>query len=200
MRVSRTASVAVFITLSYLKEPLAFVSDLIIPLIVFMVVHLGTGRGVEPLLGILVAISWSSGSFALAKKLAPYKLWRLLDMFLVSPLKPLEFAVATELVIIVVPATIVVAVMVVISATSFALLLLIAISIIMTWLMGTFFGLYIYGKLADPLRVSSIANLLNLLLILLPPVMYPISILPTAVQLASSYTDSLSEAGNATIQ
>jgi hypothetical protein len=97
MRASRVVGAAAFMTLSYMKEPLAFVSDLIIPLVMFMVVQLGTGRGVESLLGILVAISWSSGSFALARKLATYSVWRLLDMFVASPLKPIEFAVASAL-------------------------------------------------------------------------------------------------------
>jgi len=62
---------------------------------------------------------------------------------------------------------------------------LIIVSIIISWLLGIFFGLYIYGKLADPLRISSAANVLNLLLILLPPVIYPVSILPQSTQIGT---------------
>jgi ABC-2 type transport system permease protein len=196
MKVGRTVSAAVFITLSYLKNPLAFLSDLIIPLVIFMVVQLGTGKGVESLLGILVAVSWSSGSFALAKKLALYRMWRLLDMFVVSPLKPVEFAIATalaHLLILAIPAGIVTAIIMAMSRANPTLLLLTVVSIVViAWLMGTLFGLYIYGKLADPLRISGAANLLNLLLILLPPVMYPASILPTAIQLASAAIPTVS--------
>jgi ABC-2 type transport system permease protein len=189
MKASRVVGAAAFMALSYMKEPLAFVSDLIIPLVMFMVVQLGTGKGVESLLGILVAISWSSGSFALARKLATYSVWRLLDMFVASPLKPIEFAVASalaHLTIIVAPAVVVVAIMALTVGVNPMALPFIAASMLLAWFAGTAFGLYAYGKLADPLRVSSAANLLNLLLILLPPVIYPVSILPRELQLASA--------------
>jgi ABC-2 type transport system permease protein len=189
MRASRVVGAAVFMTLSYMKEPLAFVSDLIIPLVIFMVVQLGTGRGMESLLGILVAVAWSSGGFALARKLATYRVWRLMDMFVASPLKPIEFAVASalaHLVVIIAPATVVLAIMALTVGVGPASLPLIVISILLAWFAGTAFGLYVYGKLADPMRVSSAASLLNLLLILLPPVIYPVSILPPELQLVSA--------------
>jgi ABC-2 type transport system permease protein len=189
MRASRVVGAAVFMTLSYMKEPLAFVSDLIIPLVIFMVVQLGTGRGMESLLGILVAVAWSSGSFALARKLATYRMWRLLDMFVASPLKPIEFAVASalaHLVVIIAPATVVLAIMALTVGVSLVSLPPIAASILLAWFAGTAFGLYVYGKLADPMRVSSAASLLNLLIILLPPVIYPVSILPRELQLMST--------------
>jgi ABC-2 type transport system permease protein len=189
MRASRVVGAAVFMTLSYMKEPLAFVSDLIIPLVIFMVVQLGTGRGMESLLGILVAVAWSSGGFALARKMATYRVWRLMDMFVASPLKPIEFAVASalaHLVVIIAPATVVLAIMALTVGVGPASLPLIVISILLAWFAGTAFGLYVYGKLADPMRVSSVASLLNLLLILLPPVIYPVSILPPELQLVSA--------------
>jgi ABC-2 type transport system permease protein len=185
---NRVIGATVFMTRSYLKEPLAFVSDLIIPLIMFMIVHLGTGRGVESLIGILIVIAWSSGSFALARKLGSYKAWRLMDMFIASPLKPIEFAIAValaHLIIIVLPATIVTVIMILISSINPASLILLIASIIVAWITGITFGLYVYSKLADPFKISSTANLLNLLLIILPPVIYPISILPSIIQLIS---------------
>jgi len=143
MRVGRTISAAVFVTLSYLKEPPAFISDLIIPLITFTVVQLACF----------------------------YKIWRLLDVFMVSPLKPVGSAAATplaHLVIIVIPATMVTAMMATMLGANPTSLLLILISIVIARHMGNLFGLYVYGRLADPLRTSSTASPLNLLLILLP--------------------------------
>jgi ABC-type multidrug transport system permease subunit len=111
-----------------------------------------------------------------------------MDMFVASPLKPVEFAIASalaHLAIIVLPATIVIIIMMLISGVSPISLILVIASIIISWITGTSFGLYIYGRLADPLRISSASNLLNLVLILLPPVIYPISILPYSLQLIS---------------
>jgi ABC-2 type transport system permease protein len=188
MRIDRIISSAVFMSLSYQKEPLAFISDLIIPLIIFMIVQLGTGKGAESLVGILVAIAWSSGSFALARKLAQYRVWRLMDMFIASPVKPLEFALASalaHLTILILPATVITIIMILLQGISLTALASIVLSIIISWFVGTSFGLYMYGRLADPLRISSVANLLNLLIILIPPVLYPISFLPSNIQLAS---------------
>lgn len=193
----RVTSLASFMTKSYLKTPLAFISDLIIPLVIFIIVHLSTEKGFESLIGILVAMSWSTGSFALSRKLALYKMWRLLDMFIASPIKPVELAVAAalaHLAILVIPATIVTIIAMFISGllklgvnilVLVFTVVLIIVSIIISWLLGIFFGLYIYSKLADPLRISSAANVLNLLLILLPPVIYPVSILPQSIQIGT---------------
>jgi ABC-type multidrug transport system permease subunit len=112
-----------------------------------------------------------------------------MDMLVASPLKPIEFAVASalaHLVVIIAPATVVLAIMALTVGVSLVSLPLIAASILLAWFAGTAFGLYVYGKLADPMRVSSAASLLNLLLILLPPVIYPVSILPRELQMVST--------------
>jgi len=109
-------------------------------------------------------------------------------VFVVSPLKPVGSAAATtlaHLAVIATPATMVAAIMATMLGANPTPLLLILSLIVMARPMGTLFGPYVYGRPADPLKTSSTASPLNLLLMSLLLVMYLASILSTAIQLAS---------------
>jgi len=43
----------------------------------------------------------------------------------------------------------------------------------------------VFNRIADPVKIGSLSNLVNLALILLPPVMYPVDLLPGVLQLIS---------------
>jgi len=61
---------------------------------IFMIVHLSAERGDVSPIGILVALAWASSALTLARKLATYRAYRLLDVFIASLASQLEFAVA----------------------------------------------------------------------------------------------------------
>jgi len=187
-RLRRVVALARFLAGEYLKVPLAFVSDLIIPLIIFMIVQLTTGRGAESLIGILVAVAWASGAFALARKLATYRIYKLLDVFVASPVTQLEFAVAAalaHLVVLVAPSAVVMAILVALRGAPIPRVLLLLAWVLACWALGVLFGVIVFNRIADPVKIGSLSNLVNLALILLPPVMYPVDLLPGALQLIS---------------
>jgi ABC-2 type transport system permease protein len=49
---------------------------------------------------------------------------------------------------------------------------------VISWLMGTLLGFWLGNSARDPARLGAAANVLHFLLILLPPVYYPVSVLP----------------------
>ncbi len=188
MSLARIVCLARMLSGEYLKLPLAFVSDLIIPLVLFVIVQLSTGKGVESLIGILIAFAWAAGAFTLSRKLAVYRMYRLLDVFIASPVTQLEFAIAAalaHLVVLVVPALVILVLIVVLQGgASWSMLVLVGMTLA-AWFLGIVFGLFVFNKMADPVKISSLANLMNLALIMLPPVIYPIELLPEPLRLVS---------------
>ncbi len=174
----------------YIKIPLAFLSDLIIPLVLFVVVFLSTGRGDDPLIGILVALAWASGGFTLARKLALYRQYKLLEVFIASPISQLEFAIAAalaHLIVLLGPAIVITILLIAVSGYAGVGLILMAPLVIASWALGILFGIYLFNRLDDPVRINSLATLINLGLIMLPPVIYPIDLLPEWIQKAAVF-------------
>jgi len=156
-----------------------------IPLIIFMIVNLSVERDDVSPIEILVVLAWSSGAFTLARKLATYRVYRLLDVFIASPISQLEFAVAAalaHLIVLVAPSAVILAILVALQGASLLRVLLLVLWTIACWVMGVLFGILVFNRIADPVKIGSLANLVNLALILLPPVMYPVELLPKILQ------------------
>jgi ABC-2 type transport system permease protein len=181
MRLLKILAIARIYSSWFLSSKLWLVNQLIIPFAMYIIFSIVVGKGFEiyALVGAIVALPWNAGANATSQQLFAYKhYYRIKDMFVVSALHPLEFALGCGLgallnaILPVIPIFILMGIYVgILSIFSVAIFL-------SSWLLGTLFGFWLGNFARDPVKLSSVTNLLYYLLTILPPVYYPVSLLP----------------------
>ncbi len=143
--------------------------------------------GIEGLKNVIIALvingMWGTGVNIVAQDVGYYRLMRIQDMLIASPVKPYHYIVAIFLSALAFPATSIGVIVFVVgyinawTALGFALLLGLPVL-----LAGITIGLSIVLRVEKPVNISAITNPISWLLSILPPVYYPAWLLPEALR------------------
>ncbi|MDI6856608.1 MAG: ABC transporter permease [Candidatus Thermoplasmatota archaeon] len=181
MKLLRVLSVMRIYSSWFLASKLWIVNQLIIPFSMYIIFALVIGKGFEiyALIGATVTLSWNAGANAVSQQLFFHKhYYRIKDIFVVSPLHPLEYALGCGIGALLNAALPAIPVFVMMAIYVGELIVHAFTVFILSWFLGTLFGFWLGNFARDPAKLSAIANILYNLLIMLPPVYYPVSVLP----------------------
>ncbi len=177
------ASISMMLALPTLRHPLWHLTISVIPASLFFVFWLigGIDLGRHALLGALVAIAVNAGIVSLPQLIVGLKHRRLQDMFIASPVGPVAYAMGTALSRLIYVSPLIIIVLLILTLGGFIpirSLPMIALTLMMTWWVGSFLGFTISTYISNIVYISGVSNLLGLLLNLIPPVYYPLSLVP----------------------
>jgi ABC-2 type transport system permease protein len=181
MKFIRVLAIARIYSSWFLASRLWLVNQLIIPFAMYIIFSLAVGRGFEiyALIGATVSLSWGAGANAVSQQLFHHKYnYRIKDMFVASPLHPLEYALGCGLGALLNAALPAIPVFILLVLYVGQLMIHAVMVFVISWLMGTLLGFWLGNSARDPARLGAAANVLHFLLIMLPPVYYPVSVLP----------------------
>ena len=139
--------------------------------------------GVEGLRNLIIAMIvgglWGTGINIVAQSVGWYRVSKVQEMFIVSPVGPIHYIVGTFLASIVFPLTALIALIPLIYVLNAWCVMIYSLLMGFTTLyVGIMVGLYIVLRVEKPMNVSAITNPISWLLTILPPVYYPASIIP----------------------
>jgi len=157
------------------------VNQLIIPFSVYIMFALLLGRGFEvnALIGGLVSLSWNSGVNALSQQIFSYRhRYRILDMFIASPVTPPIFVAGVALGSLLNALLPAIPVFVLASAYVGHRVLILVPVFLASWILGSVTGFFEAYRAKSPARFYALANILYYLLTIIPPVYYPASAIP----------------------
>lgn len=167
-----------------LRTPLWFVVISIIPATFVFIFWLigGMALGQHALLGALVTFANGAGIVSLPQLMVGLKYRKLQDVFVASPCSPFSYAVGlalSRLMYVSPPLLLVLIILLSIGLVELTALPVILLILCVTWFTGTMIGFTVGTYVADNvLHVSAISNLLGLVLTLIPPVYYPLELIP----------------------
>jgi len=163
------------------RSRLWVVNQLIIPFSIYIMFSLLLGRGFEvnALIGGLVALAWNYGTTALSQQVFSYRYhYKFLDMFIASPVTPSIFVIGAALGTLL--DALLPAIPIFILATvyvGFNAIKLIPV-FLASWFLGSVTGFFEAYRAKSPVRFYAFANLMYYLLTVLPPVYYPVTVIP----------------------
>lgn len=166
-----------------MRQPLVYVALVAFPASFFVVLTLLAGSQLSrhALIGAIVGFATNAGVVSLPQLVLLYRYRGLQDMLATSPASRTSYMVglAASRLIYVAPPLIATAVLFAVVADVPPLRLLAIVPLAaLCWLVGSLLGFAVVRTWATPTSVSALSNMLGLLLVLLPPVYYPISLLP----------------------
>ncbi|MBT9167863.1 MAG: hypothetical protein DDT19_01206 [Syntrophomonadaceae bacterium] len=177
------ASISTMLALPTLRHPLWHITISVIPTSFFFVFWLigGINLGRHALLGSLVALAINAGIVSLPQLIVGLKHRHLQDMFVASPVGPVVYALGTALSRLFYISPLIIIALIILTLGDFVpiqSLPMIALTLVMTWLVGSLIGFTAATYINNIIYVSGVSNLLGLLLNLIPPVYYPLSLIP----------------------
>ncbi len=187
MRVLRQAfPIAIMLALPTLRHPLWHFTLSIIPASYFLIFTLmgGPELGRQALLGALVVFAVNAGIVSLPQLIVGLRYRRMQEMFVASPIGPVPYALGTAIsrLLYVLPLIVLVLALLVLTGLPVGKLPPILAVLFVTWLIGSMLGFTVATYVRNPMHISAVSNLLGLLLTLIPPVYYPLSLVPKSVQ------------------
>mgnify|MGYP001770672408 CR=1 FL=1 len=180
-KLSSVLAIARIYSAWFMKSRLWIVNQLVAPMSIYVIFLLVVGRGFEvnALIGGLVALAWNAGVNALSQQVFSYRFYyRLLDMFIASPVTPAVFTAGIalgSLLNALLPAVPVFTLLAIYKGFGVASLIPVFLA---SWILGSVTGFFMSCKIRSPARFYALANLLYDLLTILPPVYYPARVIP----------------------
>jgi len=139
----------------------------------------GSDLGTQAFLGAMVSYAVTGGVASLPQTVVAYRMRRLHEMLVTAPMKPLTYVLGlavSRILYMAPPLVVVFAIFTVIADVAiWRVLLLVAVA----WIIGSVLGFSIAKQWDNPAYISAVANMIGYLLVLLPPVYYQPSILPS---------------------
>jgi ABC-2 type transport system permease protein len=183
----RVAAIAALLSRGGMRQPALYVAVSAIPASYFLLMWLlgGAGLGRHALVGALVAFAVNAGIVALPQTVLAVR-WRHLDeLLLASPVSRPQFVAAVALSrvwFIAPPLLVAYAVFLLVDRPGplAAALVLGCLGVAFTLSCTT--GYALAARWHNPVTISAVANMAGLLTVLLPPVYYPVSLLPGWLQ------------------
>lgn len=170
-----------------MREPMLLILVSLLPLSFFLVFFLIGGKALstQVLMGILVVFMVNVGIIQLPQLSVTYKVRQLQEMYIASPAGPVVYAASLGLSRLAYVSPGVLSLLayllydgVVTPAMLPATLLILAVA----WFIGVLMGFTISLLVSDIYKVSMVANLVGMLFSVLPPVYYPLNLVPTQWQ------------------
>jgi len=186
-RMRQALAIASLLTRGTLRQPLVYISIMTIPLSYFLLMTLLEGRkmGLHALLGAAVAFGFNSGVVSLPQVVLMYRYRRLQEMLLAGPVSPMTYLVGVALSRLFGAAPNLLALLLIlvwIGGVAPEGLLAVLFLMLLSWFIGSLLGFVLASLWENPVTVSSAANMLGILLVLLPPVYYPAELLPASLR------------------
>jgi ABC-2 type transport system permease protein len=169
------------------RQPLFIVLISLLPLSFFLVFRLIGGRELSQhaLYGIIVVFATNAGVISLPQIAVSYRTSRLQEMYVASPVGPGLYALGiglSRLLFALPPIVLVLGLLVAGGGMRPASLPLAAAVVACTAFTGIMAGFAIALLVPDIYLISSVANMLGLLLTVIPPVYYPLALVPAGLR------------------
>ena len=183
--------IAVLTSRGNVRQPMVYFTLAAMPASYFLVFSLlaGGALGRHAFLGAAVAFAVTGGVVSLPQTVVLYRMRRLHDMMVASPIRPLTYVAGlavSRLLYVAPPLLAVLAAFGLFGDISPWRLAAMAPLVVVAWAFGCALGFAISRRWDNPAYISAVANMVGYLLVLLPPVYYPMSLLPEAAWLTVS--------------
>ncbi|MBI5001696.1 MAG: ABC transporter permease [Euryarchaeota archaeon] len=187
-RLSEAFYIGMLDILPLLRDPMILIMISLIsfmPVIFIGLMASGTAIAVQSLIGAVV-LTLFFGGIQVAQSSYFNKHWfRFQDIYVASPVRPVSYAMGLSISTIIgaLPATLIaVAILVFIWPVSvLGIVMLVAVSLLL-WASTVFLGFTLGSSLKDTRKANSIPQVLGFVLGFMPPVYYPLSVLPVWLQ------------------
>ncbi len=163
------------------RQPLWLVQDLFI--VVGFAILMFVWGGIAGLKNVLVAWfisgAWGMGVNLVAQSIGWDKQGKTMDMFIASPIKPFHYIFGyflSSLIFLVADFLYMLPLVIFLDAWGIVLASLIAVAPLL--IISNLVGLSIVMRIKKPTNISAITNPIQMMLIILPPVFYPASVIP----------------------
>ncbi len=181
--VSRTFAVAALTLKPSLRQPLFIILVSVLPLSLFVMFQVigGAGLGQQALYGIIIVFATNAGVISLPQITVTYRNSRLQEMYVASPVGPGMYALGlglSRLLFALPPILLILAVLTVRGSMSPGALPQALLVVLSTSFCGVMIGFTLSLVVPNVYMISTVANLTGLVLTVLPPVYYPLAMVP----------------------
>lgn len=183
--------IAVLTSRGNVRQPMVYLTLAAMPASYFLVFSMLAGRslGRHAFLGAAVAFAITGGIVSLPQTVVLYRMRRLHDMIVASPVRPVTYIAGlavSRLLYVAPPLVVVLVAFALFGGVSGWQVLATLPFIAVAWAFGCALGFVISRRWDNPAYISAVANMVGYLLVLLPPVYYPMWLLPEAARLPMS--------------
>jgi ABC-2 type transport system permease protein len=181
--VNQVVAIAQMLALPVLRDPATYGFAFLFPAVFLFLLWLigGMSLGRHVLFGSLVSIMMNSGIINLSQTVVEYRYRKLQDMYVASPVHQLMylFGMGLSRLFYSLPSCIVIFAILLTSGYMPAdAILVTALVLLMSWAAGCAIGFSIATYFNNIRQISAAANLLGIMMLLLPPVFYPLELIP----------------------
>lgn len=182
-RSSRVGALTLLFFKPALRQPMVTLIVVLVPVAFILIFSLIGGASLRQhaLYGTLVVFSTNVGVVSLPQIAVAHRARRLRDMFVASPVGPASYAVGLGLSRLAWVAPGLVLLLILLTATGGmrpSALPTVGSIVILSWLTGVVIGFTLALVITDSYLIGQVANLSGLLLSVLPPVYYPLAMVP----------------------
>ncbi len=167
------------------RQPMWLVQDLFI--VLGFAILMFVWGGINGLRNVLVAWfisgAWGMGVNLVAQSIGWDKQQKIMDMFIATPVRPFHYVFGyfiSSLIFLAVDFLYMLILIIYLNAWAIVLASLIAVAPLL--IISNLVGLSIVMRIKKPTNISAITNPLQMMLIILPPVFYPASVLPETLR------------------
>ncbi len=184
-RITRLAALTLMFLRPALRSPVLTVLVVLLPIsfiVVFRVIG-GADLSRHALFGTLIVFSTNVGIVSMPQLAVTYKVRALQGMFVSSPVSPLLYASGmglSRLAWVAPGLAVVLTILIASGGLAASQLPGVVLVVMVTWFTGTTLGFTIATVFDSPYMVGIVANLLGMLFSVLPPVYYPLDLIPAA--------------------
>jgi len=181
-KAARIFALAEMLVLPQLRSPATYAMVLAFPLLFLYMFWIfgGLRLAQHALFGNVVAIALNSGIISLPQVIANYKVRRLQDIYVASPVTAFDYIMGhgiSRLLFALPGCGVMLAVLLLFHFMPLRALPATLLVLLITWATGCAIGFMIASYMDNPVSISAIANLVGLVMVLLPPVSYPMEML-----------------------
>lgn len=179
--ITRTFAVAALTLRPSLRQPLFILLVSALPLSFFVTFHVigGASLSRHALYGIIIAFATNAGVISLPQVVVTYRSSRMQEIYIASPVGPGMYALGiglSRLLFALPPILVILAVLIMRGAMPLQSLPLAFLVILCTAFSGAMIGFALSLVVSNVYVISTVANLLGLVLTVLPPVYYPLAL------------------------
>src|ERR1043165_840187 len=181
--VSQTTAIARMLAIPALRDPATYAFAFLFPFIfLFLYVLIGGMKlGQHVFYGSLVSVMMNAGIISLPQTVVQYKFRKLQDVYVASPVHQLSylFGIGLSRLLYSTPGCVIFFIILLAGKyMPFSAVPVAVVVLLMGWATGCAIGFTIATYFNNIMQVSAAANLLGLFLLLMPPVMYPLELVP----------------------
>lgn len=181
--ISQTTAIARMLAVPAIRDPATYGFAFLFPVIFLFLYWLigGMKLGQHVLFGSLISMVMNSGIISLPQSVVSYRFKKLQDIYVASPVHQLIYLFGFGLSRLFYSTPGVIILLIILLASQFmplSAIPIIVIVLLLSWATGCSIGFTIATYFNNIMQVSAAANLLGLFLLLMPPVLYPLELIP----------------------